>query len=132
MQRESGRARLGDQFGIDLKIDFLESLLAQYAFQADSVRWLVVDAEHDSACGQIGRAPMQGQEFSPIFARVADPFESATRHQFVETLQPAQATAAFQIDESGIDHLADRRVPAEAQRTGLSAQNVHAAGGHHG
>lgn len=132
VQGEAGGPGLGHQFGVDAEVGLLEGLFVQHAPEADAVRRLFVDGQHHLAGRQVAGPAMQGQQLPPVHARMADPLEAGARHQFVEAFQPAQAVAAFQVDEGRIDHLAYRGIPAQSQGAGLGAQDVHAAGRHHG
>ena len=58
---------------------------------------------------------------------MAGPFIAAADHHLVESFQPAEAIAAFQVDKRRVDDLFNRRIPAHPAAETLNTQQVHAA-----
>ena len=61
---------------------------------------------------------------------MANPLVTATGDQFIETFEPAQATATVEFDERRVDHVLDRRIPAHPHVAHRSLQHIHATGRH--
>ena len=101
------------------------------------MRWVAVDHHFDFRGRDVGDAPVQSQvhfrfvsdvvdEF--VLAGMAGIFEAAADQPFIETLEPAESTAALEIDKLRMNHLFHRRVPPQPQITRLDLQDTHAAG----
>ncbi len=131
-----GKLRLARHYaelGPGDQLAHLEGALVHPAQHMDGIGGLLVHGHADHGGGYVLHPAMQALEAAVVIhPGVTRPFIAAAHQHLVEAVEPAEAGTALQIDEGGVDHLLDRRIPAEAQIGRLDLLDPHATGRYQG
>ena len=122
MQAEAVAARHVAQFGQGLQIGFFEGALFHQPADADFIRRAVSHLDFYPRGRSVARLAVQGINLPVRGHRMAGPFIAAADHHLVESFQPAESIAAFQVDKRRVDDLFNRRIPAHPAAETLNTQ----------
>ncbi|SVK54330.1 Uncharacterised protein [Acinetobacter baumannii] len=129
MQAETVAAGHVAQFGQGLQIGFFECALFDQAANTNFIRRRIRYLNLNPRGRRIARFAVQRVNLPCVGHRMTGPLIATTHHHLIETFQPAEPIAAFQVDKGGVDHLFDRGIPSHFRAKAFCPQEVHAASG---
>ena len=129
-------ARIGRDFGLHLEFRAIKHALIDSPAHTNAIRRMRIDNNLNFARGNVGDLSVEGKFHCRLVthivdelveARMAITFQPTTNHPLIETLEPAEAAAALQVDEPRMDDFFDRRIPAQRDVVQCNGQHAHPA-----